>query len=91
MSLTNPQLSALLAAVKSNPEWSLQQAFQLGAVAAASAAFAQAVQRAAELLEHEAECLRECHAPDNNWCGESAAKADYDEFKQVAKALRGCA
>ena len=39
--------------------------------------------RAAELLEREAEALRQCHTIGGMW-----ARAEYDEMIEVARALR---
>jgi len=82
-------MDALLDAVKKNPEFALQQAFKFGISIGLGPASAAATKRAAELLDLDAECLRECHALDNNWSGEAEAKADYDERKLLAKLLRG--
>jgi hypothetical protein len=89
--LTKQQLTALLDAAKSNPEFAIQQAFRFGAIAGKSDEATKAIKRFAEMLDYDAECLKACHAPDNNWSGEDEAKTDYDERKKVAKALRGLA
>lgn len=87
--LTKPQLTALLNAAKSNPEWAIQQAFRLGMAAGQSEDVTKAIARAADMLDCDAECLKEAHAPFGFWDSEEEAKADYDERKKVAKALRG--
>jgi hypothetical protein len=48
------------------------------------------VQRAAELLELEAESLRQCHTIDDVWPAEDefGAEADYNEMSAVAAKLR---
>lgn len=69
-----------------NIEAALLAAVRLGATRSMEAA--KPIKRAAEILEYEAECLKECHSPDGKWNGEAAAKQDYDEFKRVAKDLR---
>jgi hypothetical protein len=87
--LTKSQLAALVDIAKQNPEWALQQAFRFGVASLSDGSTQAAIERAAELLDFDAESLREAHAPDNNWSGEAEAKADYDERKKVARALRG--
>jgi len=87
--LTKQQMQALVDVATANPEWALQQAFRFGVAAVGDGNTQATIERAAELLNHDAECLRECHAPHNNWSGEQEAKADYDERKRIAKALRG--
>jgi hypothetical protein len=87
--LTKQQLTALLDAAKSNPEFALQQAFRFGMASGQSDAMQKAIKRAAEMLDCDAEELKACHTLAGNWSGEDAAKADYDERKKVAKALRG--
>lgn len=89
MELTKQQKAALLEAAKGNVEFALAQAFRFGAAAGQSDDTQMAIKRAAELLDLDAESLKECHAPDGNWSGEAEAKADYDERKKIAKALRG--
>lgn len=89
--LTKAQVAALLEAVKKNPEFALQQAFKFGIATGLGQAAATATKRAAEVLDMDAEELKECHAPHNNWSGEPEAKAEYDERKLLAKLLRGLA
>lgn len=89
--LTKQQMTALVDVAKKNPEWALQQAFRFGIASLNDGPTIDAISRAAELLDFDAKVLRECHAPDRNWSGESEAKADYDERKKIAKALRGLA
>ena len=48
----------------------------------------EALTRAAEILEFEAETLRECHAPRDDWTGEPEAKAEHDEWLSIAAELR---
>jgi len=87
--LTKQQMRALVEAAKGNLEFALQQAFRFGASAGQSDETQKAVKRAAEMLDHDAECLRQAHTIGSNWSGEQEAKADYDERKRIAKALRG--
>jgi hypothetical protein len=80
-------MEALKTMASGNLEAALLAAVRLGATRSMEAA--KPIKRAAEMLDYEAECLKECHAPDGNWQGEAPAKKDYDEFKQIAKDLRG--
>ena len=89
MNLTKKQTKALLDAISKNAEFALQQAFQFGQAAGKSDEALKAIKRAAEMLDMDAEELKMCHAPYNDWSGEGEAKADYDERKRIAKALRG--
>jgi hypothetical protein len=89
--LTKAQMAALLDAVKKNPEFALQQAFKFGISIGLGQAAAIATKRAAEILDYEAEMLREDSAPHGNWSGDDEAKADYDERKLLVKLLRGLA
>jgi hypothetical protein len=84
--LSNKQLEELRKLAAANIDAALMAAARFGA--AKTADYAQAIKRASELLEYEAEGLKESHAPYGKWEGEQAAKADYDEFKKVAKTLR---
>lgn len=89
--LTKQQKKELLDAAKLRIDWVIEQSFRLGAQAGQSDETRAAIKRAAEMLDCDAEDLKMCHAPHGNWSGEDAAKADYDERKKVAKALRGLA
>lgn len=46
-----------------------------------------AAERIEEILRSEAESLRECHAPRDDWTGEPEAKADHDEWVALADLL----
>jgi hypothetical protein len=52
--------------------------------------FCELLKRAAEVLEQEAQCLRESHTVKGKWRGEYSkdARADYTELRDLAKALR---
>jgi hypothetical protein len=87
--LPKSQLSALLDAIaKGNPEWALQQAYRFGRLPANTGAVQRTIKRAAEMLDLEAETLKEYHAPDGDWTDEAVAKQEFDDFKKMAKALR---
>jgi hypothetical protein len=83
--LTKQQLAALLNVAKANPEFAIQQAFRFGAAAAQSQVFGKAVKRAAEILDYDAESIRQAFEGDFT----SEENQDYDERKKVAKTLRG--
>jgi len=89
MSMTKQQITALLDVAKANPQFAIEQAFRFGVASLGDGAAPAVIERAAEMLDYDAECLKECHAPHNNWSGEAEAKADYDERKRVVRALRG--
>ena len=86
--LTKPEMTALLGIIQQSPEFALRQAFKFGA---ASKGAREVLKRAADMLDMDAEELKFCHAMHGNWSGEAEAKADYDERKKIAKALRGLA
>lgn len=48
---------------------------------------AETAARIAQILRNEAECLRECHAPKDDWTGEPEAQADHDEWIALADQL----
>lgn len=48
---------------------------------------AETAARIAQILRDEAECLRECHAPRDDWTGEPEAQADHDEWMALADQL----
>lgn len=86
MLLTPKELAALKAMATGNLESALMASARFGATKSAEAA--KPIKRAAEMLEYDAEELRECHHLFGQWeCSE--AKQDYDERKKVARALRG--
>jgi len=82
--LTKAQLASLVDVAKQNPEWALRQAFRFGAVAGKSEEAQAAIKRAAEMLDFDAESIKQAY--DNSWTSEE--KADYDERKKVANKLR---
>ncbi|MFM0432296.1 hypothetical protein PQQ75_25020 [Paraburkholderia aspalathi] len=46
------------------------------------------IARAARMIQHNADCLRECHAPRGDWGAERETQQIYDEEVRTAKALR---
>lgn len=80
--LTKKELEALKAMAANNLEAALYVAFTRGAVKSDKAL--APIKRAAAILEYDAESIKEAH--DGCFTGE--AKADYDERKKIAKALR---
>lgn len=46
------------------------------------------IARAARMIQHGADCLRECHAPRGDWGAERETQQIYDEEVRTAKALR---
>ena len=44
--------------------------------------------RAAELLEEEAHCLRDCSTVDDDWTGEEDAREAHDEMMETATQVR---
>lgn len=89
MSITKQQMAALLDVAKANPQFAIEQAFRFGVASLGDGAAPAVIERAAEMLDMDAEDLKMCHTIAGNWSGEDEAKADYDERKRIAKALRG--
>jgi len=46
------------------------------------------LRKAADLLEREADALKECSTLDGDWGDEECARQDYEEMKRVAHDLR---
>lgn len=82
MILTKKELEALKAMAATNLEAALYAAYSRGAVRSDKAAVP--IKRAAAILEHDAEDIKQ--AFDGSMSDE--AKADYSERKKIAKSLR---
>jgi hypothetical protein len=85
--MINPkEMKALKELAAHDLENALRAAARIGMTKSTTAA--APIKRAAAMLEYEAECIKESHTINGKWLGEPEAKADYDEFKKVARELR---
>lgn len=84
--ITPKEMQSLKTLAAGNLEAALLAAARFGATKSNEAAIP--IKRAVEMLEFDAECMKDSHTIGGKWNGESEAKQDYDERKATAKQLR---